>query len=192
MTSFEDPLSIWDIVREDTELTLPILRLKRRRMRRPSDGKEGDFFIAEAPLWVNVIARTADGDIVLVEQYRHGIHDISLEIPGGVADGTGSGLDAAKRELAEETGYTSERWTFLGSVSSNPAIFNNRCEMYLAEDCIRTQEQDLDPFEEIRVIRLNEADFLDAVRSGRIHHSLSVAALALWRLGERMVTLPCP
>lgn len=182
MAPSKTPLPVWDIVREDTELTLPILRLKRRRMRRPSDGKEGDFFIAEAPLWVNVIARTPEGDIVLVEQYRHGIHDISLEIPGGVADGADSGLDAAKRELAEETGYTSGTWTFLGSVSSNPAIFNNRCEMYLAEGCIRTQEQDLDPFEEIRVKLLSEADFLDAVRTGRIHHSLAVAAVALWTL----------
>jgi 8-oxo-dGTP pyrophosphatase MutT (NUDIX family) len=104
MTSFEDPLSIWDIVREDTELTLPILRMKRRRMRRPSDGKEGDFFIAEAPLWVNVIAITTEGMVVLVEQYRHGIHEISLEVPGGVADGEGSGLDAAQRERDDRAG----------------------------------------------------------------------------------------
>ena len=182
MTSFEGPLPIWDIVREDTELTLPILRMKRRRMRRPSDGKEGDFFIAEAPLWVNVIAITTDGMVVLVEQYRHGIHEISLEVPGGVADGEGSGLDAAQRELAEETGYSSGRWTFLGSVTANPAIFNNRCEIYLAEDCVRTQEQDLDPFEEIRVVLKSEMEFLDAVRKGEIHHSLAVAAVGLWAL----------
>jgi 8-oxo-dGTP pyrophosphatase MutT (NUDIX family) len=182
MTSFEGPLPIWDIVREDTELTLPILRMKRRRMRRPSDGKEGDFFIAEAPLWVNVIAITTEGMVVLVEQYRHGIHEISLEVPGGVADGEGSGLDAAQRELAEETGFSSGKWTFLGSVTANPAIFNNRCEIYLAEDCIRTQEQDLDPFEEIRVVLLSEKEFLEAIRTGRIHHSLAVAAVALWTL----------
>lgn len=181
MTS-DEPLKIWDIVREDTELTLPILRMKRRRMRRPSDGKEGDFFIAEAPLWVNIIAITSDGMVVLVEQYRHGIHDISLEVPGGVAEGHGSGMDAAKRELAEETGYTSGKWTFLGSVSANPAIFNNRCEIYLAEGCIRTQEQDLDPFEEIRVVLKSEDEFLDAVRNGEIHHSLAVAAVGLWKI----------
>lgn len=181
MASFEDPLPVWDIVREDTELTLPILSMKRRRMRRPSDGKEGDFFIAEAPLWVNVIAITADGMMVLVEQYRHGIHEISLEIAGGVAHNN-DGLDAAQRELAEETGYTSTQWTFLGSVSANPAIFNNRCEIYLAENCVKSQAQDLDPFEEIRVVLKTEKDFLEAVRKGEIHHSLSVAAVGLWRM----------
>ncbi len=183
MTPPDAPLKLWDIVREDTELTLPILRMKRRRMRRPSDGKEGDFFIAEAPLWVNVIAITTEGMVVLVEQYRHGIHAISLEVPGGVAGHEDSGLLAAQRELAEETGYSSGRWTFLGSVSANPAIFNNRCEVYLAEDCVRTQEQDLDPFEEIRVVLKTESEFLDAVRKGEIHHSLAVAAVGLWRLG---------
>lgn len=131
---------------------------------------------------MNIVALTPEREVILVEQYWHGVHAVTVEVPGGVADGSGSGLDAAKRELAEETGYTSGTWTFLGSVSSNPAIFNNRCEMYLAEDCIRTQEQDLDPFEEIRVIRLKETDFLDAVRSGRIHHSLAVAAVGLWKI----------
>lgn len=148
-------------------------------MKRPTDGKEGDFYIAQAPLWVNVVALTPDRQVVLVEQYRHGIHAISLEVPGGVAHGS-DGLEAAKRELAEETGYTSGRWTRLGVVSANPAIMDNHCEIWLAEDCVKTQEQELDPFEDIRVVTVPESDFIAMVRDGRIHHSLAVAAAGLW------------
>lgn len=151
-------------------------------MRRPTDAKEGDFYVAQAPLWVNIVALTPDREVILVEQYRHGVHAVTVEVPGGVAGHVTDGFEAARRELAEETGYTSERWTKLGRVSANPAIMDNHCEIWLAEDCVRTQEQDLDPFEDIRVLTVPEADFLDMVRDGRIHHSLAVAAVGLWKI----------
>lgn len=153
-------------------------------MRRPTDGKEGEFYIAQAPLWVNVVALTPDRQVILVEQYRHGVHEVGIEVPGGVAGYAADGLDAAKRELAEETGFTSDRWTRLGRVSANPAIMDNHCEIWLAENCVETQAQNPDPFEDIRVLSVPETQFIAMVRDGSIHHSLTVAAAGLWRLHE--------
>ena len=81
----KSPRSVWTILREDTELVLPIFRLLKRRMRRPTDAKEGDFYIAQAPLWVNIVALTPEREVILVEQYRHGVHAVTVEVPGGVA-----------------------------------------------------------------------------------------------------------
>lgn len=151
------------------------------------DRPASDFFTLEAPDWINVIAVTGAGEIILVNQYRHGIGQASLEIPGGVIDAEDAdALTAAKRELLEETGFqTAEKhWHSLGCISSNPALFNNYCHVFFAEACTRTTAQNLDAHEDIEVQLLPKADFATAVRQGQIHHALAVAAVArllLWR-----------
>ena len=65
-----------------------------------------DYYVLEYPNWVNAIAVTEEGKVILVRQYRHAADLISLEIPGGVIDGDEKPEDAIKRELQEETGYT--------------------------------------------------------------------------------------
>jgi len=79
----KSPRSVWTIIREDTELVLPIFRLLKRRMRRPTDAKEGDFYIAQAPLWVNIVALTPEREVILVEQYRHRIQAVIAKLDAG-------------------------------------------------------------------------------------------------------------
>lgn len=145
------------------------------------DRPASDFFTLHAPDWINVIAATENGEILLVHQYRHGIEEASLEIPGGVIDAEDPDpLTAAKRELLEETGFQTaeENWHSLGRISSNPALFNNYCHVFLAEDCRRAAAQQLDTNEDIEVCLLSAPDFAEAVRNGHIHHALAVAAVA--------------
>ena len=140
-----------------------------------------DFFTLHAPDWINVIAATEEGEILLVNQYRHGIEKASLEIPGGVIDAEDPDpLTAAKRELLEETGFQTadENWCSLGRISSNPALFNNYCHVFLAEACTRAAAQNLDANEDIEVRSLSGPAFAAAVREGHIHHALAVAAVA--------------
>ncbi len=184
-SNYKPILEKWHLKNEVSELKVRIFEVLRRTLSRPVDNKEGDFFIIKAPTWVNVIALTRDGQIVLVEQYRHGIHDISLEIPGGVVDPGEDAFETARRELAEETGYESKKWSKVGRVSSNPAILNNYTETWLAEDCERTRELSPDEFEELRVVTMPVDELLELVRSGEVHHALIVAALGLWQLQEK-------
>lgn len=132
----------------------------------------------DAPDWINVIALTENRDVVLVEQYRAGIHESSLEIPGGMVDEGETPIKSAKRELLEETGYQSEKWTKLGTTSGNAAILNNYTHMFLAEDCVKVNEQQLDGNEDITVHVLEFEQFLELVKNSTIHHSIVVAAVA--------------
>lgn len=134
---------------------------------------------------MNVIALTPEEEMVLVEQYRFGIEKPTLEIPGGMVDAPESPLEGAKRELLEETGYVSDRWTNIGKVSSNPAIQNNFTHLYLARDCRFKGAKNPDTHERINVHTVPIDRFLDLVQDGTIHHAIVVAAVARFLLNKR-------
>ncbi|MEX0772116.1 MAG: NUDIX hydrolase [Balneolales bacterium] len=171
-------IKAWNIFSKNKEFVTPIYNIFRNKARSPASGSQGDFFVIDAPDWINVIAMTANDEIILVEQYRHGIDATTLEIPGGVIDKTDDGPEtAAKRELSEETGFTSQNWTYLGKVSANPAIMNNWCHLLMAEDCRLTDQLNPDEHEEISVQLIPRKTFLQKINDGDIHHALVVAAV---------------
>jgi ADP-ribose pyrophosphatase len=136
------------------------------------------FSVISCPDWVNVLCLTRDDRVVLVRQYRPGIERITLEIPGGVVDQGEEPLDAAKRELGEETGYESSRWIGLGTVAPNPALQSNACHLWLALDAAATTLQHPDPDEQIRVVTCPLERVPELVRREEISHSLVLAAFA--------------
>ncbi|MCH8556956.1 MAG: NUDIX hydrolase [Balneolia bacterium] len=177
----------WSTESETVICETRVFDVIKKKMRMPGGAKSSDFFTLKAPDWVNVIAIDENNEVILVEQYRHGTDDISLEIPGGVIEAThgNNPLEAAKRELKEETGYESDNWTHLGSVSSNPALFNNYCHVFLAENCRKSGNQELDKHEDISVRKMSYYDFCESALDGRIHHALAIAALAKYQVYRR-------
>lgn len=184
--SFQFTIEPWSVIRENKEYTTPIFNLLQRKMKLEAkdEHNEGNFFVLEAPEWVNVIPITKDNKVILVEQYRYGIEKPTLEIPGGMVDPGEEPLESIKRELVEETGYESLEWNSLGKVSSNPAIMTNYTHLYLAENCepIASQKPEGDQHERINVHLLAMDQFLDYVLDGTIHHSIMVAAVARFLL----------
>lgn len=150
------------------------------RYRHPRRGRERDFVVMETPDWVNVIALTPDHRLVLVRQFRFGIDDFSLEIPGGVMEPGEDPLAAAQRELREETGYTGRGARRLGGVHPDPAIMNNVCHLVLVEDVERTSELEWDHDEEIEVLTAPVDEVFAWARAGRITHALVLDALLLF------------
>jgi len=155
----------------------------RIRRRSPHTAREHDFTRLLCPDWVNVVAFTAEGELLLVEQFRHGIDASTVEVIGGVCDRDEDPALTARRELLEETGHAAGRWVELGSCAPNPAVQNNRCHFYLALDCVPVAALDLDPSEELRVWAAPWAEAEGLLRDGTLDHALVMAAflrLFLW------------
>lgn len=156
----------WLTIRED-QLELP-------------DGKVMDgYYILEYPNWVNTIAITTEGKLVMVEQYRHGIQQVCIELCAGVCDDTDiDPEESAKRELLEETGYGGGNWELFMMNNSNPGTHTNMVYCYLATDVFRiNEEQQLDEHEEIAVHLMTRDEVLQLLETNQIMQSLHAAAL---------------
>lgn len=176
-----DPSRAWEgeaaVIKGETRLFRQIGVIRRS----PHTGLAHDFTRLECPDWVNVIALTENLDLLVVEQFRHGIDASTLESIGGVCEPGEEPLETARRELLEETGYHSEDWVSLGWCTPNPAVQDNRCHFFLALDCRSVADLDLDPSEELRVWAVTWREWQEKLRSGEIHHALVLAIFA--RLG---------
>ncbi|SMC28024.1 ADP-ribose pyrophosphatase YjhB, NUDIX family [Desulfacinum hydrothermale DSM 13146] len=166
----------WTVLSSERWNGTHIVGFRKDRVVSPRTGREHQVFVLESPAWVNVIPITADNQVVLVRQYRHGIRDLTLEIPGGVVDPGDSPEEAARRELREETGYEAERLVSLGHVQPNPAIQNNLCYTFLAPGVRRAGPPHLDDMEDIQVVTLPLARIPEMIDRGEIRHALIVAA----------------
>jgi 8-oxo-dGTP pyrophosphatase MutT (NUDIX family) len=170
----------WQKLGDHSLAATRIFDLRRRRYRHPRRGTERDFFVLQAPDWVNVVALTPDHRLVLVRQFRFGVDDFALEIPGGMIDQGEDPVAAGRRELREETGYSGTHARLLGAVHPNPAIQSNRCHVVLVEGAVRGTETDWDPDEEIAISTLPVEEAYGQARTGGITHSLVLNALMLF------------
>jgi 8-oxo-dGTP pyrophosphatase MutT (NUDIX family) len=163
-----------------------IFRLRADLKRSPRTGQEHEFMVMETADWVNVVAVTPDQHLVMVEQYRHGSNTVELEIPGGIMDPHDASPEAAGcRELREETGYEGERARVIGRVFANPAIMGNTCFTILVENCRPAGPVQFDSSEDLNTRLVPVAEVPDLVASGKIGHSLVVAALYYFELLNR-------
>lgn len=147
----------------------------------PARERPQDFFVLNAPDWVNVVALTPEHHLVLVRQFRFGINAFSLEIPGGVIDPGEDPLVAGVRELSEESGYVGAAARLLGSVHPNPAMQSNRCHLVLVEAARRSAELDWDPDEEFEIMTRPVEEVYTMAARGEITHALVLDALLLFR-----------
>jgi 8-oxo-dGTP pyrophosphatase MutT (NUDIX family) len=168
----------WQKLASEAGPELPLFRVRFDTMRHPVSSEDFQRLVLEAPDWVTVVAVTTDGKIVMVEQYRFGVGDLTTEPVAGMVDSGEESLDAAKRELLEETGFGEGRWRYLGNVQANPAIHDNLCHHWLVEDVVPVQAPAPDAGEVIRVHLMTLEEIKEAIATGKLKHPLGLSALS--------------
>ncbi|HEY6724204.1 MAG TPA: NUDIX hydrolase [Polyangiaceae bacterium] len=169
----------WQVLESDYLVERPWLSLRRDRVLTGNGATIDEFHVLEVPTWACVCCIDEEGQLILIRQYRHGIGRVTLELPAGVIEASESPLDGARRELFEETGYTSDDWTALATFAPEPARHTHLAYCFVARRARCTSQQSLDEVEDLVVESFPVSDLMLLIGSGEITHAVHVAAL-LW------------
>ena len=143
------------------------------------------YYVVELPDWCNTVIVTPEERIILVRQYRYPADKTTYELPGGVIEKGEEPIDAAKREMEEETGYVSDDVTFLMELSPNPAINNNTAYFFLARNAVLTGKTGFDPFEDMDTVSFSKEEIREMINENKIQHGVQIGPLyaAMVKLG---------
>jgi ADP-ribose pyrophosphatase len=174
-----DDIQPWRTLASEPVFVHPWYHLRRDTVELPDGTVLDDYFVSVRSEIAVTLALTADDEVVMARQYKHGIGEITLELPGGLVDDGEEPRAAAERELREETGYACGPLTPLARLIHDPSKGTNRAHGFLGRDARWVGEQRLDPSEQIQVelIPFDEIDGL--LRDGSITGVVSVALLLL-------------
>ncbi len=166
-------LKPWKLLSSKTLIKNKCLNLIEEKLETESGGNISPFYKFETGSWGMVIAKTNENQFVLVKQYRRGIDEICLEFPAGAIETNEDFADGLKRELLEETGYSSEEpIILLGQFPVNPANQTGEVVIFFWDKVILTHGPNLDPTEEIEVVLMSEADVQESFKSLVIKHPI--------------------
>ena len=172
-----DEIRRWPLTGSQVLGDYRVFRLRQDTRESPRTGRDHDFFVLDTGDWINVVPVTPDNQIVLIRQFRHGVEEVTLEIPGGMVDDMDeSPMVSARRELLEETGYAADELIHIGTVTPNPAILNNRCHTFLARNARLVSRPQMDGSEDIQTDLVDAGAIPTLIASGQISHALVIAA----------------
>ena len=167
----------WTVVSTEYLIRRPWLTARRDVVRLPDGRVNPEYYILEYPDWVNVIAITKDGRMVMERQYRHGLGKTCFELPCGVIEDGETPLEAARRELLEETGYAGGQWSSWMVLSPNPSTSTNLTHSFLAVGVEKVAEQKLDATEDIAVSLQSPEYVRELLENNQILQALMAAPL---------------
>lgn len=176
----------WKVVDSKYIIQEPWATLRVDRLMMPNGNIKEEYYILEYPSWVNMVALTEEGQLVMVRQYRHGPQEVMVELPAGVVEVNEDPAFAARRELLEETGYAFDDCKYICKLYANPATSGNLTYTYLLTGGKKVQEQELDDSEDIEVVLMSVAEAKQLLFENKLGQSLHCSALfyALKTLGE--------
>lgn len=167
----------WKTLSSEYLIKRPWLTARRDKVQLPDGRILDEYYVLEYPTWVNVIAITKEGDMVLVRQYRHALGRTNFELVAGVLEKGEDPLVAAKRELLEETGYSGGEWKELMQLSANSSTMTNLTHCFLAEGVEKTALQNLDASEDLEVYVFSQEEVKQKLQQGDFVQALMVAPL---------------
>lgn len=167
----------WETLSSEYIIKRPWLTARRDKLQMPNGHICDEWYVLEYPQWVNIIAITIDGQIIMERQYRHGLKRFAWEIPAGVVEQNETPEQAAKRELLEETGFGGGNWTEIMQLSANPTAMTNINYTFLATNVEQVSKPNQESSEDISVWLMSPNEVIDILKNGDIIQSLMAAPL---------------
>jgi ADP-ribose pyrophosphatase len=169
----------WERLGSERLLANRYFTLRSDRLRLPGGGIKDPYFVIERPDAAIIVPINERNEVVLVRQYRPPLEMMELGLPAGLVEKGEHPEQAARRELAEETGHTGGEWEPLGSLASSPSLKDNWAYLFLARRVEETAAPDPDEHELVEVVKVPLEDLRGLVHSGKIVSSSGVAAIML-------------
>ena len=183
MTDFA-PLPAWQVLADTSLISHRWLEVREQRVRLANGHEIERFHLINGPDWAAVLCLTAKRQVVMVRQYRHGFGGTSLELPAGVIEAGEAPIDAARRELREESGFEAREMSPLLTGSPEPARSKTLAHFFVARGAQRVAELALDHSEELEVLLVPASELSELMDQGHIVHAAHIAAiLSAWRRG---------
>jgi 8-oxo-dGTP pyrophosphatase MutT (NUDIX family) len=167
----------WQLLRSEYIYQCPWLSLRKDVVQTTKGIVTPDFYVLEYPTWVNVIAKTVEGKYLIERQYRHGIQKCVCELCAGMCEPGEQPIDAAKRELLEETGYSGGSWSLIGEYAPNPSAMTNCSYTFLAEGVVLHKSPCPEITEDIQVFEVTEEELLAVMQEREMIEGVMLAPL---------------
>ncbi len=180
----------WKLVNTEHVVTDRWIDFRRLSYEMPDGTLFEPFYNYSRRSYVVIAATDTEGNYICVRQYRQGIGAVTTEFPAGGIENYGTTdyektgreedpLEAARRELIEETGYTSDDWTHLLTIPSDATLGDNYAHLYLAKNCRKVQGQTLDETEFMNVTVIPPAELEKMAAAGQFQQAIHVLTLML-------------
>ena len=187
----KDPLE-WEEIKTEHIVTDEWIDIRRSAYRFPDGSVFEPFYSYSRRDYVVIVAIDTNNDYICVRQYRQGIKRVTTEFPAGGIERSDDkqygkpadsfaedALEAAKRELLEETGYESDDWKYMLTVPSNATIADNYAYLFVARNCRKVSGQDLDDTEFLNVEKHSVIELEELIASGEFPQAMHILALLM-------------
>lgn len=175
-----DKFERWETI-ENKDLLVrdPWVKLSVQTVLLPNGNVVDDYYQIRLPEYAVVFAETTDGRVIIERQYKHGVGESSLVLPSGLIELGEAPLDAAQRELLEETGYSANDWRYIGGFVVNGNYGCGKAHIFIAHNASQVNEPNSGDLETITVLTMSLSEILEATYSGQVKVLSSAAAIAL-------------
>lgn len=128
---------------------------------------------------VVVVVATANNKIIMIDEYKYAANAIMRVLPAGHLKTNESPIEAAKRELLEETGYSGDEFKYLGILREYPSKDLHKVHVILAKNVRKTSDKNLDIGESNKIVMVTVESIKREIRRCRIQSSGTIAALSI-------------